>query len=269
MNQEGDMTWTFRKRYLVPGFILIFMLCFSGLWGEEKMPQGNIEGFIYDKDGTTPLEGAIVRFSNVSTGAVYESLKSDMSGAFRIEGIERGVYLFGVITEQGEFNSIEPIGVTIQENETAKLSLSLIPYEGKIASSIMGFPEEKEIKGEVLVGRVVKFYPAALTADVFIFKEKLQYRDRIHVKAPEVEKVKAEEEVSDFYQEAYNLRVNGSRVKKVPPGYVVSIPLKERVDIGDLVYVVRRKRLLPLLLIPVGIGTSIIIPASPATPEKK
>jgi len=158
--------------------------------------------------------------------------------------------------------------VTIQENETAVISISLIPYEGKIASTIMGFPEEKEIKGEVLVGRVLQFFPATFIADVFIFKEKLQYRDRIHLKAPEAEEVKAEEE-TDFYQEAYNLRVNGTRVKKVPAGYVVSLPLKNKVDIGDLVYVVRRKRLLPLLLIPVGVGTIIIIPASAQEPSKK
>lgn len=273
------MTCAFRKHNFLPGFIFIFMLCFTGLLGQEQMPKGNIEGFVYDQDGTTPLEGAIVRFSNVSTGAVYESLISDKSGAFKIEGIERGVYIFGVVTEQGEFNSLDPIGVTIQENETAMISISLIPYEGEIASSIMGFPEEKEIKGEVLVGRIIKFYPATLSAEVYIFKDRMQYRDRIHVKAPEAEKIKveeikaeeikAEEEVTDFYQEAYNLRVNGTRVKKVPVGQIVSLPLKDRVEIGDLVYVVRRKRLLPLLLIPVGLGTIIVIPQSAEEPPKK
>ena len=259
------MTCAFRKHNFFPGFIFIFMLCFTGLLGQE-MPKGNIEGFVYDQDGITPLEGAIVRFSNVSTGAIYESTISDKSGAFKIEGIERGVYVFGVVTQQGEFNSLDPIGVTIQENETARISISLIPYEGEIASTIMGFPEEKEIKGEVLVGRVIKFYPATLSAEVYIFKERMQYRDRIHVKAPEAEKIKAEEEVTDFYQEAYNLRVNGTRVKKVPVGQIVSLPLKETVEVGDLVYVVRRKRLLPLLLIPVGLGTIIVIPQSPEEP---
>ncbi len=267
------MTFMFRKRNFFPGFILIFMLCFAGLFGQE-MPKGNIEGFVYDQDGVTPLEGAIVRFSNVSTGAIYESTLSDKSGAFRIEGIERGVYVFGVVTAQGEFNSLDPIGVTIQENETANISISLIPYEGEIASSIIGFPEEKEIKGEVLVGRVIKFYPAALSAEVYIFKDRMQYRDRIHVKAPEAEKIKAEEikpeqELTDFYQEAYNLRINGTRVKKVPAGQIVSLPMKETVEVGDLVYVVRRKRLLPLLLIPVGLGTIIIIPPSAEEPSKR
>ena len=267
------MICAFRKHNFFPGFIFILMLCITGLMGQEPMPKGNIEGFVYDQDGTTPLEGAIVRFSNVSTGTVYESTLSDKSGAFKIEGIERGVYVFGVVTELGEFNSLDPIGVTIQENETANISISLIPYEGAIASSIIGFPEEKEIKGEVLVGRVIKYYPAALSAEVFIFKDRMQYRDRIHVKAPEAEKIEAEkikaEEVTDFYQEAYNLRVNGSRVKKVPAGQIVSLPLKDTVEVGDLVYVVRRKRLLPLLLIPVGLGTIIVIPQSPEEATKK
>jgi len=234
------------------------------------MPKGNIEGFVYDEDGITPLEGAIVRFSNVSTGAVYESTISDNSGAFRIEGVERGVYIFGVITAQGEFNSIDPIGLTISENETVRISVSLIPYEGEVASAIMGIPEGKEIKGEVLVGRVVKFYPETFEAEVLIFNDKIRYRDRIHVKGPEEEKIEAEAEVeiTDFYQEAYELRINGSRVKKVPAVQVVTLSLQNQVDIGDLVYVVRRKRLLPL---PIGIG--IIIPPEPLSdfepPRKK
>jgi hypothetical protein len=39
--------------------------------------------------------------------------------------------------------------------------------------------------------------------------------------------------------------------------------LKNNVEVGDLLYVVRRKRLLPLFIIPIGIASIIVSPESP------
>jgi len=47
----------------------------------------------------------------------------------------------------------------------------------------------------------------------------------------------------------------------------VTIMLNEQVEVGDLVYVVRRKRLLPLFIIPVGIASIILSPATPGESE--
>ena len=95
----------------------------------ESTSKGNIIGFVYDKDGTTPLDGAIVKFLNVATDAVYESSRSDNNGLFKVIGIENGIYIFGVLTPRGDFILDDLIGVKIQAHETAKLSISLMPKE--------------------------------------------------------------------------------------------------------------------------------------------
>ena len=268
------------KEFKLLGLIFAFLILLSpGFLKSERLPVGNLIGFIYGEDGKTPLEGAVVKLQNVNTDAVYESTRSDVSGLFQVKGVESGSYMFIIVTAEGEFSSAEPIELKIKENETAEIVISLIPYEERVASAIRGIPEEKEIKGEVLVGRVIKFFPETLTANVFIFKEKIQYRDKVHFKGleeeeftgleevPPEEEVPPGEEITDFYQEAHDLKIAGVSVKKVPAGQVVTIMLNEQVEVGDLVYVVRRKRLLPLFIIPVGIASIILSPATPGESE--
>ena len=96
---------------------------------EKINERSDIIGFVYAKDGTTPLEGASVKFLNVSSNSIYESSKSDANGVFKIEGIESGLYVFGVITPQGDFILDDLVGMRVKENETVKLSVSLIPSE--------------------------------------------------------------------------------------------------------------------------------------------
>jgi len=247
----------------------LFILLSPSYLKSQGTSSGNIIGFVYGEDGKTPLEGAVVKLQNVTTGAIYESTRSDVSGVFEIKGVESGSYMFMIVSAQGEFSSVDPVELKIKQNETIEIDISLIPYEETIASAIREIPEEKEIKGEVLVGRVIKFFPETMTADIFIFKEKVRYRDRVHLKKPEPEpeEVPAEPETegTDFYQEAYNLKIAGMSVKKVPAGQVLTLALKNQTEVGDLFYVVRRKRLLPLFIIPIGIASIIV---SPATPEE-
>jgi len=96
---------------------------------EKINERSDIIGFVYAKDGTTPLEGASVKFLNVSSNSIYESSKSDANGVFKIEGIESGLYVFGVITPQGDFILDDLVGIRVKENETVKLSVSLITSE--------------------------------------------------------------------------------------------------------------------------------------------
>ena len=48
-------------------------------------------GFVYNKDGTTPLEGAVVKLKNISTSLIYESSKTDKLGVFKLERIDEGL----------------------------------------------------------------------------------------------------------------------------------------------------------------------------------
>jgi hypothetical protein len=119
-----------KPTYLSISLIVLFLLICSPLSLRcEKGGEGNIIGFVYDKDGTTPLDGAIVKFLNVATDAVYESSETDSNGLFKVVGVANGIYIFGVLTPRGDFVLDDLIGVKIQEHETAKLSISLMPAE--------------------------------------------------------------------------------------------------------------------------------------------
>ena len=130
--------------YLSFSVVAIFLfICSSVFLRCESTGKGNIIGFVYDKDGTTPLDGAIVKFLNVATDAVYESSTSDNNGLFKVIGIENGIYIFGVLTPQGDFMLDDLIGVKVQEHETAKLSISLMPME-EITSAEQRVPAKVE-----------------------------------------------------------------------------------------------------------------------------
>lgn len=115
----------------------------------QKIGQGNLIGFVYEKDGTTPVEGAVVKLKNVSTGTVYESSTSNKLGILKSEGIEEGLYVVGIRTGEGDFNVVNLIG--IKTDETAKVSFTLKPHQGE---------EEKTPKPKP--GRVAKFFLSPL-----------------------------------------------------------------------------------------------------------
>jgi hypothetical protein len=233
----------FRTKYSFLGlsFVLLFFLT-SGSFRSEDIPKGNIIGFVYAKDGTTPLEGATVKVKNISTGAVYESSKSDDLGIFRIPGVERGVYIYGVEAANGDFNSIEPIGIRVRENETAKLSISINPYEGKVASAVQEIFEDQRITGEALVGRVVNYYPESRMAEVLITKGLLQRDDMIYVRG----------DGTDFYQDVEFLAQKGAPVENLFSGQSAVLGVKNQVKAGDLIYAIYKWGVLPFVSSPSG-----------------
>ena len=87
--------------------------------------EGNLLGFVYTPDRTTPMEGAVLKLRNVSTGVVYESFGSDNLGVVRVEGIEEGLYIVGISIVDGDYNLENLIG--IRAERTAKFSVALKP----------------------------------------------------------------------------------------------------------------------------------------------
>jgi outer membrane biosynthesis protein TonB len=85
--------------------------------------RGDLIGFIYGADGTTPLEKGIVEIRNISARTVYKSTASDKLGLFRIEDIRRGLYIVTISTNKGEFISRNLVG--IKTNEIAKVSFAV------------------------------------------------------------------------------------------------------------------------------------------------
>lgn len=104
--------------------LVTFVIFCSNYIFAAKANTGNLIGFVYAEDGTTPVEGAVLKARNISTGKVYKSTKTDELGMFKIE-LDHGTYIAGVSTKEGDFNLNGLIG--IKANETAKISLALKP----------------------------------------------------------------------------------------------------------------------------------------------
>jgi len=54
--------------------IFVFVIfCVPELLRGQEVGQGNIVGYVYGPDNTTPMEGAVLKLRNLSTGSLYES----------------------------------------------------------------------------------------------------------------------------------------------------------------------------------------------------
>lgn len=212
-----------------------------------ESPKGNVIGFLYAKDGTTPLEGAVVKFKNLTSGIVFESTKSDSYGVFKVQGIEKGIYTYGVVTGEGDFNADNLVGLKVGENETAKLSIAVDPYDKEVAEAVSETYQEQEKSGEALVGMIADFNPNTRLAQVQVVKGVLQVNDRIHAKGKS----------TNFYQDIDLLMVGTSKTKRVLKGQTGTMKLEQNVQTGDLVYVVPAKRIFPLFLVPLGVAAVI------------
>lgn len=209
--------------------------------------KGNVIGFLYDRDGTTPLEGAVVKFKSLTSGTIYESTKSDTYGIFKIQGIESGIYTYGVATGQGEFNADNIVGLKVSENETAKLSISVNPYEKDVAAAVSEIYQNQESNGETLVGTIAEFNPNTRLAQVQIVQGMLRLKDRIHAKGKS----------TNFYQDVGTLMVGSSAAGRVLKGQTAGVRLERDAKAGDLVYVVSDKKLFPIFLAPLGVAAVI------------
>jgi hypothetical protein len=227
----------------------VLYMCAFGFSQDITRGTGNLAGFIYYQDGVTPIVGAVVKVKDVSTGLVSEGTKSDSNGMFTIENLNTGVYSLGVMTSQGDFNLEELIG--IKAGETTKVSFSLAPFSAEEAAAVQeiyrNVYKEEEIKGEVLVGRVLSYNPIDGTAEIFIIKGYIKLKDRIHVRG----------ERSHFYQNIEDLVLESQRVEKIFAGNNVTMTMRYFVEVGDLVYLVCKKGVIPFFLTPLGYITAL------------
>lgn len=231
---------------IISFFILSLFWLPANLSSEEAV-KGNLIGFVYAQDGTTPLEGAIVKAKNIASGIVYESDISDQYGAYRINDVERGIYIIGVETTIGDFNIDDLVGLRIKANETAKLSLSLRSYKQKLASAIQEVNEELKESGEALIGRVVEYNSSTRMAKVAVTRGLLRVNDRIHTRG----------QVTDFYQDLHILRKEGNPIDVIFPLENATIGLNKKAVPNDGIYVVKKRKALPLYLVPVGVAAIV------------
>ena len=234
--------------FVAVGLIVFFIgqpLIFAQTTGTGK---GNLAGFVYDKDGSTPVEGAVVKIKNLNTNAVFESPKTDTQGAFQITGIDPGLYMFGVTSPVGDFNASEVIGIA--ENETAKLSVALKPID--TARSVDPKAEDApQIRGEKWVGKVISYDPTNKEARIFVNKDEVKKDESFHVKGDK-DKYKSE---TDFWQKLKQVKQNGFEVKKAQEGQYYNISLEKPVLANDFVYIKERRGLIYFFLGALGVAT--------------
>ena len=138
---------------LIFGLILLFIS--TGQLQSEINAKGNVLGYIYGPDGTTPYEGAVMKVVNVTTGAVYESTVSNSNGVLKLSGLETGFYEYAVTTKEGTFVSESNFGLIVGDSETEKMAISVNSVSKMAVAEPAGFPEPEEISSEPYVGRVI------------------------------------------------------------------------------------------------------------------
>ncbi|MCX6561375.1 MAG: carboxypeptidase-like regulatory domain-containing protein [Candidatus Aminicenantes bacterium] len=234
------------RRFLVYSGLLACLFSFAVPLIAQAPARGNLVGSFFEKDGTTPVVGAVIKLRNISSGAVYEAPASDKSGFFRLDGLAKGIYNFGITTTAGDFNTNELVGII--ENETTKISISLNIYEGEIRQAMQEIAREQSVKdNEARVGRVVQFIPGTKEAVVFVEKGALQVDDRIRVRGI----------TTNFYQDVDALGLDGYKIKRALAGQSPFMKIIRDVQIGDAVYLCCKKGVPPFFLTPCGIATVV------------
>jgi hypothetical protein len=215
------------------------------LWAQPGQ-KGSLAGYIYQSDGTTPAQGAVIKLRNLATGSVFESTKSTDLGYFKVDSLDQGLYVFGAVTDQGEFNATDVIG--IEANATAKLSVALKTQAD--VEQTGSSDEPPAIRGEKFLGRIVEFNSSTLEARVFVEKGECNLGDTIHVWG---EKKRGSE--TNFYQRANTIKQNGYTQKKALAGQYYHFPLEKPALVNDWVYLKERSGLAAFFLTPIGMAT--------------
>ena len=264
-NRKFVMLKAAKSKYAAVGLIFSFFLfCFPHLSMAQAVAQGSLSGFIYAEDGVTPLKGAVVKIRNIVEGMIYESTKSDSEGAFKIEGIQEGLYSAGISTPTGDFNFENLIGV--KAGEAAKISLALVPTETQNVSS----PEEKTnplkeetssaVEGQapfiqagtevtsskeaVFLGKVVNYSAETQEASIYIEEGSMRVGDELIFRGTK----------TDFTQNIESIRIESTHVKKASVGQTPDVMLGEPVEVGDFVYLSLKRKAF-FFFSPVGIAT--------------
>jgi len=211
----------------------------------QAAAKGDLVGLVTEKDGSTPVAGAVVVVRNLTTGIVTEGARSDAKGAFSFPGLAPGLYALGVTSSRGSYNSQDFFGVSA--DKTARITVALESYDEAAAAAAAAVIKEQRDKGEAFIGRVVEYHPDAKEAEVLVEVGLIQDKDRIHVKG----------QVTDFYQDMSALRAYGARTKRVLSGYTALFHAVKPCQAGDFVYIVCKRGVPPFFLAPLGIAAIV------------
>lgn len=102
-------------------FILVTYVLPSGAAG-----TGQLKGFIYKKDGKTPLWGVQVLLKDTTTGAIFESNVTDAIGDYKLLDVPAGLYQALLLAKDRAYK-IKKVDFLIRifEGQTSTISFSL------------------------------------------------------------------------------------------------------------------------------------------------
>ena len=232
---------------IVPWGLAFALILFSSPYFSRAQAggKGHLVGYVFHKDGSTPVQGVVVVAKNVTTGTVFQSPKTDGLGVFKFDALDAGIYALGVTSVQGNYNSQDLVG--IKADETAKISIALEPFDRESIDAAQAVAKEEKERGESLVGKVVTYSPGTKEAVVSIERGLLQSGDRIRVRGS----------VTDFSQDVTVLKVRGARATRALSGEQAILPVAKPCAAGDGVYVVCKRGVPPLFLAPLGLAAIV------------
>ncbi|OGD28904.1 MAG: hypothetical protein A2Y56_05925 [Candidatus Aminicenantes bacterium RBG_13_63_10] len=235
------------RSFFCLGLALILAVSLSSP-GEASSQDGSLTGYVYQSDGTTPAHGAVIKLRNVATNEMLQSAPATELGFFKVENPARGLYIFGAVTAQGEFNGRDIIG--IDGDGEAKLSISLEEQKSVTRKSGAAGNDPPAIRGEKFLGRVVKFDLSTMNAQIFVEQGELRLGDKIHLFG---EKEKGSE--TDFYQKTRTIKQNNAPVSKAEAGQYYNVFLEKPVLENDWLFLKEKSGLGALFLTPIGMAT--------------
>src|SRR5512135_2293599 len=115
---KGALSW---------GSVFALILILTSSASPQESAKGNLVGFLFGEDGSTPVAGAVVLVKNLSTGSVTEAAQTDGLGLFKVPGLGAGLYALGVKSSGGSFNCQDFFSISARQ--TSKISVALSAYD--------------------------------------------------------------------------------------------------------------------------------------------
>ncbi len=151
-----------------PFWIFLVMLLTAILCVSQEQPRtrSTLIGYVFEKNGTTPVEEATVWIKRLPTGDLQASGPSDREGMFRIDGVQKGIYVFSVSTPRGNFNGQSFLGIRALAEEYGKMHVVLSPFpeKGDKASFLDVLPDPVGL-ADVIAGNSAIMYGIATIDD--------------------------------------------------------------------------------------------------------
>lgn len=230
---------TIKKASVFVISLALLVLVLPGALESGQVVKGSLTGYLFEQDGTAPVEGAVVKLRNVSTDEVFESTVSDSSGVFTVSGLTSGFYDYVVSNAEGNFVGVRIFGFKALENEKEVISITLKSFNKEKKALPKEFPPPQPIKDASYIGRVLSFDSKTDRAEVFIEEGMLRKKDLVRILGKE----------TDFDMKVNTLYSEKNKVDYISEGDTGYLEVKKKVVEGDALYLSKDKGLLPMLLI--------------------